>query len=476
MKNLFATIALLLVGTSVFADRPTLEFRLGLDYLTLEQSDIRALNGMSVFYVNRQGFYGGPSIYSAALGNGGGFFVGGWEVGKRTSLTDTLFWDASFFVGGGGGATQVTGDGLMLRTQVHLGYDFGDFRIGAGIAGVSVSGSDIYTPAFSLSLTRPLNLELVSGHPTAGTLTGATRIKALTPIVRNYVPLNSTKHGGAALQPMQLLGAELTFGNEVDRETFIQASGVVHGDAEGYADWILGQRYLWEIAPITFHADFGAGVGGGGAVNTGGGLVVAVNIGAQIKTFEQLSLGVGLGVISSINGDFFAVTPTLKASLAFGSGRIAGPAAVRWQVGTGLMQLLTTSNFRNDSSSGASPALIYTDLDVLLSKRIYLTGQAYTAATGDAGGFQIGLVGIGYTLPLTDSLFLSAELLLGSAAGAGINAQGGLVGGYKLEADYRLTDAVSLSLGLGQIQTLQSGGMHPGIVSLGLKFPITTWH
>ncbi len=477
MKKLIATIAILLAGTPALAERPSLDFRLGLDYLGSDQSDINALNGLSVFYVSRQGFYAGPSLYSAALGTGGGFFVGGWEVGKRTALTDALYWDVSFFVGGGGGATQVTGDGLMLRPQVHLGYDFGDYRIGIGVSGISVSGSEISTPAFSLSLTRPLNLELESGHPETGTLVGATKILALTPLVRNYFPISSAKTNGEALQPMHLLGAELTFGQQSDRETFIQASGVVYGDAEGYADWVLGQRYFWVLTPFKFYTDAGAGIGGGGAVNTGGGLIVAANIGAQIDVSDWLVLGVGVGAISALNGDFYAITPTLKASLVFGSGNTATPSAVRWQLGTGVTQLLTTSDFRKPGVTGTgSPALIYADLDVFLTNDLYLTGHAYTAATGDAGGFQIGLVGLGYTLPLTDKLSLSAEFLLGSAAGAGINAQGGLVGGAKIEADYHLNDSVSLSFGLGQIQTLQGGGMHPAAVSLGLKFPITTWH
>ena len=121
MKYLLVLIVMLFAGTPGRAEKPMLEFRLGLDYLALEQSDIRGLNGMSLFYTTPQGFYGGTSIYSAAFGTGGGFFVGGWEAGKRTALSDRFFWDASLFIGGGGGASQVTGDGLMLRPQVHLG-------------------------------------------------------------------------------------------------------------------------------------------------------------------------------------------------------------------------------------------------------------------------------------------------------------------------------------------------------------------
>ena len=478
MKNLFAIAAFMFAATPALADRPNLEFRLGLDYLTLEQSDISGLNGMSLFYTTENGYYAGTSIYSAAIGTGGGFFVGGWEIGKHTAITDNLFWDASIFIGGGGGASQVSGDGLMLRPQVHLGYDFGDYRVGAGASFISVSGSDISTPAFALTFTRPLNIELFGGHPTSGfAFTDAARINALTPIVRSYIPLNNKKRGGGDLQDMWLMGAELTFAHDAKTETFMQASGVVYGDAEGYADWVLGKRYLWNVAPLTFYVDLGAGIGGGGAVDTGGGLVVAASVGARVDVLEHLNLAVGLGAISSINGDFTALTPTLKTSYAFGSGLVGAPEPVRWQASTGVTQLLTSAEFRKPgATSTASPAMISAEVDVFLLRNTYLTGQAYTAFSGNAGGFQMGLVGIGYSYEVAEGISVSTEVLLGSAAGAGVNARGGLVAGYKVEVDYNLTNAASLTLGVGQLQTLKSGGLHPSLVSLGLKFPITTLH
>ncbi|MEO1920031.1 MAG: hypothetical protein ABGW81_10090 [Paracoccaceae bacterium] len=478
MKNLIAITTLLLAASPALAGRPNLEFRLGLDYLTLEQSDIRGLNGMSLSYRVTQGYYGGASIYSAAIGTGGGFFVGGWELGKHTTITDNLFWDASIFIGGGGGASQVSGDGLMLRPQAHFGYDFGDYRIGVGASFVSVSGSDISTPAFTLTFTRPLNIELVGGHPTGGfAFRDVTRVNALTPIVRSYIPLNNKKRGGGELQNMWLMGAELTFAHDTNSESFIQASGVVYGDAEGYADWVLGRRYLWNIAPLDFYADIGVGIGGGGAVDTGGGLLISASVGAQIDTLEHLNLAVDLGAISSLNGDFTALTPAIKASYAFGTGLGGMPELVRWQASTGVTQLITSPEFRKlGAASTASPAMISAEVDVFLLKNTYLTGQAYTAFSGDAGGFQMGLLGIGYSYAVSEEISLSGEVFIGAAGGAGVNAKGGLLGGCKVEADYRLTDFTSLTLGLGQLQTLQSGGLHPLLASLGFKFPITTLH
>lgn len=480
MKHVFTALTLMAIATPALADRPQLEFRLGLDYLQLEQSAITGLNGMSAFYKSEQGYYGGASIYSAALGAGGGFFVGGWELGKTTPITDTLFWDASIFVGGGGGASQVSGDGFMLRPQIHAGYDFGNYRIGAGASWVSVSGSEISTPSVALTLTRPLSLELVGGHfDSAPALSGATKVTALTPIVRSYVPIDSQKRGGRDLQTMHLIGAEVTFASDTSSEVFIQASGVMAGDAEGYADWILGKRYLWDASPLTFFADFGAGIGGGGAVDTGGGLIASASTGVRLDAFKNLDLELGVGALSSLNGDFLAFTPSIKAAMPFGSGASGGTDAdaVRWQISTGLTHLGISDDFRKSGAvNNGAPTLINVDIDVYLLNNLYMTGHAYTAAAGGAGGFQIGMFGFGYQLPLTEHLFASGELLLGAAGGAGVDTRGGLLGGYKLELDYKLSDTLSLTLGAGHIETLQTGGMHPETLNVGLKFPFATLH
>ncbi len=163
MRYILIILTLFALASPAMAKRPTLAFRSGFDFFQLDQSAIKGINGLSIFYTTNQGYYFGESIYSAAFGAGGGFFVGGFEAGKHTPFGENLFWDASLFIGGGGGASQVPGDGLMLRPQVHLGYDFGSLRIGAGMSWVSISGSKISTPAFTITLTRPLNLALYAG-------------------------------------------------------------------------------------------------------------------------------------------------------------------------------------------------------------------------------------------------------------------------------------------------------------------------
>lgn len=454
------------------AEKPELVFRLGLDSFTLDQSDISGVSGMSLFVVNQHGFYFGESIYSAALGQGGGFFVGGVELGKYTPIGERYFWDASLFIGGGGGASQVPGDGLMLRPQLQFGIVTERYRIGAGVAYTSISGSEISTPSFGITLSRPLDLALING---AGQQGGGAEFSTMRVSYRPYFQLDSSKRGGGPLQTMHLIGAEMVFTSSLNVETFIMAHGAVAGDAEGYADWILGQRYFLGQGRLRAFAEVGAGIGGGGAVDTGGGLIATAGAGVRWQP-GALEIELGVNAIGSLSGDFLVASPALKVGLQFGGGR-QGNRQTNWQISSGLTQQFPNADFRkNGVLNTGSPLMIDTKIDLFLSEKIYASGQAYTALAGGAGGYQIGLVGLGLRHELSPRWAISGEAFIGAGGGAGVDTRGGLLMAYGVDLDYRLTETMYVTLGAGQVMTIQGGGMAPLTANIGLKFPFSTLH
>ena len=469
LNSFRAALALLCLAAPAQAERPNLVFRLGLDSLSYDQSAIEGLSGLSLFVVSERGFYFGESIYSAALGQGGGFFVGGVEMGKTTPVGERFFVDASLFIGGGGGAAQVPGDGLMLRPQVHAGVNLGRLRLGAGLAWTHVSGSDISSPSFGLTLSRQLDLAIVSGGGTGGN----TEFSQMRVRYRPYIPLGSTKRNGQPLQIMHMLGAEMIFAESDTRETFIAANGAVAGDAEGYADWQLGQRYLLGQGALRPYGEAAFGIGGGGAVESGGGLIASIGAGLRWQP-GRLGLDLGVSAITSLTGDFLAVSPVLNIGLAFGGGQ---RQSTEWQISTGLTQQFPNTTFRKPGvpNTGA-PLMIDTKIDLFLSENVYLSGQAYTALAGGAGGYQIGLIGLGYRHRLAPRWSLSGEAFMGAGGGAGVDTKGGLLLAYGVDLDYALTERMYLTLGAGQVMALQTGGMAPLTANLGLKFPFTTLH
>lgn len=472
LNSLRSVVALLALSLPAHAQRPNLIFRLGLDSLNTRQSAITGLAGMSLLVAKKHGYYFGESIYSAARGQGGGFFVGGVEFGKSTPLGTRFFWDASLFVGGGGGASQVPGDGLMLRPQLHFGINLGRARLGLGAAWVHVSGSAISSAAFGVTLSRPLDLALVSGGDTGG---GHTRISQMRARYRPYIPLNSTKRSGQPLRMMHMIGAEMVFAESPKRETFIAAHGAVAGDAEGYADWQLGQRFLLGQRALQAYGEVSFGVGGGGGVDSGGGLIAGLGGGLRWQP-GRLGIDLGISAITSLNGNFKALSPALTLGLAFGGGSLQHPRRrTEWQIATGLTRQFPNAGFRKPGvrNTGA-PLMIDLKIDLFLTKNTYFTGQAYTALAGGAGGYQIGLVGLGYRHALSPRWSVSAEALMGAGGGAGVDTRGGLLLAYGLDLDYALNARTFLTLGTGQVTALKGGGMAPLTVNIGLKFPFST--
>lgn len=126
------------------------------------------------------------------------------------------------------------------------------------------------------------------------------------------------------------------------------------------------------------------------------------------------------------------------------------PASSRWQVGPGVTHIPANAHLRKaDATNSGSPTLLNFKIDTYMTLNTYLTGQAYTAFAGHAGGFQISSIGAGYRLPVDQKWSSSAELILGVGGGAGIDANGGALGAAYVDFDYELSDSLSIFAGAG---------------------------
>lgn len=480
MRRLFLILSIALILIPSSASAQGFELRFGLEQLAKKQSDITGMHQLSLIYRTESGYYFGQSLYSSALGSAGGFFAGGVELGRSGTLGHGISWDIGQFAGGGGGAAQVAGNGLMLRTHASLQVPVGNIQLGMGASWMTISGSNISTPAYGLYLSQPLDFKISAGRPdTALPAEYGTEIKAFKPIYSIYLPQNSSKRSGGTLGRIQLIGGELTFGSSAQSETFIQANGAVAGDAEGYADWFIGKRYFYSQSRLQPFAELGVGTAGGGGVDTDGGLITMAGVGARYAFAPGIALEAALGARRSLEGGFLALTPSIKASIPFSQLAAAGrdDRSVPWQLSTGLaLQEPNQGYWKTPKNSRSSPAMFETGIDFFIRDHFYLTGQAYTAIMGDAGGYQIGLLGFGYQHDFAENFSLSLEPLIGAGGGAGVDTKGGLLLAYRVDADFWLNRRAAISFGFGQMTTVKGGGMNPDTYHLGLKFPFSSWH
>lgn len=479
MNKIFTGIAIgCLMGTQATAG--PIEFRYGVDVFAESQGTLDAFQSVSALREIGPGLHFGQTLYSAVAGDAGGLFVGGFELVKRWRIGNQTELEIGGFLGGGGGAALVAGDGMMTRAHVSVRrHLFGDFSGILGLSYIDISGSPVSTPALSLGLSRDTDFAFLGGHGNGHVSTGRV-IRAVKPLVKQFHTSGNRKRSGGALGTMSLVGFEASFAAspQARAETFIQATGAVAGDGEGYADFQLG--YRWKTAPdgLRAFAEVAAGFGGGGDVDTGGGLLATVGAGVAIPLFKGFEIEFGAQATTAVDGDLTAIAPFVRGSLTFGDSKRPYAAPRRWQLTLGVTAQLPNTGFRKPAvTATAAPVLAESSIDLFLTDHLYFTGNAQTVAYGDAGGYAIGLLGLGYALPINDRWTVSLEGHLGAAGGGGIDTGGGLVAAARVELDYALNDNLALSLGVGKMQTLRGGGgAKPVTLHLGLKTAFTTFH
>ena len=188
------------------------QFRYGLDILDRPQSSVDAFQSITALREIRPGLYFGQSLYSAAAGDAGGLFLGGFDLIKSISLGQNTALEFGGFVGGGGGAFVVDGDGLMTRAHIGLRQRLTDTLAATfGVSYIDISGSDISTPALSFGITRDVDFAMSRGHA-AGTPTEGRVVRAVKPLVKQFRPRGGNRtRSGNDLGTITLLGFEASF-------------------------------------------------------------------------------------------------------------------------------------------------------------------------------------------------------------------------------------------------------------------------
>jgi len=465
---------------SIPAQAKPIEFRYGVDAFVQSQGALDALQSISVLREISSGLHFGQSLYSAAAGDAGGLFIGGFELLKRITVGRATQLEFGGFIGGGGGAALVSGNGLMTRGYIGLRHHlWGQIAGTLGLSYSDISGAPVSAPALSFGLSRDANFAYSAGNQAGGVHSGRV-IRAIKPLAKKFYPQNSKKRDGTVLNTMMLIGFEASFSTtpESRNETFIQATGAVAGGGEGYADVQLG--YRWKTAPdgLRAFAEAAAGFGGGGGVDTGGGFIATAGAGVTVPLFYGFEAEIGAQATAAPGGNFTAFAPYVRAALNFGGNKRPYLATRHWQLTLGLSEQEPNSGFRKPgATSNATPVLVESSLDLFLTEHLYFTGNAQTAVTGDVGGYAVGLLGLGYAMPLNKTWTVSLEGHVGAAGGGGVDTRGGLVGAVRVELDYALRDNLAISMGLGTMQPLRgNGGARPLTLHLGLKTSFTTFH
>jgi hypothetical protein len=462
------------VGNAII-NRPS-EFRLGFEQTTLPGNESMGMVGVSYLIQVAPGFNFGPAAYGAITGNRGGFFTMGGEVAWRQDLVSKLGMEAGVYVGGGGGGgSSSVGGGLMIRPHVDLLWDFGGYHAGISVSNVRFPNGSINSNQVGLVFSADSDFSYYSpnhigqqvdvpGHSGVG----FDRVLITAGVYQqrsDTTTSSSIGYVGARLE--QFYTPVLYRG--------IEAAGAASGGAAGYAEFLgtLGaETPVWDDK-LTIGTRLAIGMGGGGSVSVGGGALIKLGAYATVNLSRDTHLTLEGGYVSAPDGNFRATYGSADfvwdLDHPYASDRKSTIVGNEWVIGT---EHYFGAALKDGSKRDLDAVTI--KFNRYLTDSIYLTGQAHSAYSGNAGAYSVGLVGAGYhTRKFAYGLTAGAELLVGAAGGGSVDTGGGAVMQPMVYLGMDLTDAVELRLGAGRVKSLK-GSLDSNIVDMSVSFAFGT--
>ncbi|WP_156391982.1 MULTISPECIES: hypothetical protein [unclassified Roseateles] len=432
----------------------------------------------------------GPGFYGAAKGNYGGIFTVGFTGQRRWRLSGNTHLAASLYVGAGGGLSSEQlrfGGGLMLRPELSLRTETGAWYTGVGVSQIRFPSGNVKSGVgLSFTLGRALGFPSFSpedaGRPARATqrtglgfdeiaLTGGFEKPRGGSRDRSDAPLNR-RIGKAGAELRQYIVDGSWWG--------IEASGAAQGGADGYMEVLgqIGQDWaLFGTPRLRAGGQLAAGLGGGGALDTGNGWLLRAGPTLRWITPWGPSLRLDAGFTYAPSGAYSA--PYLRAVLAMPLDRAptlindAAPGTVRvQQLGASVMHLPRV-RFKDGRQEAVSHLAI--NMSREFSPRFYGAAQAGSAAAGSAGAYSFGLFGLGVQSdPLWRSLRVGAELLVGAAGGGGVKVGGGAVTQGELWAQWSVSERLRLRAGVGEFRTIRGNDQSTPLTHLQLSYAYGT--
>ena len=435
-------------------------------------------------------FYAGLGIYGAVRGRRGGFFTLGVDLGFRSYLNDTFFLDTGIHFGGGGGSGAPDGGGAFILPHLSLGKTFQHVSLTAGYSYINFfDAGNIKSHQAHIGLQIPLTIDY-SAIDFAETTFSASELQhsewgknsrrmSFMLHLNHLSPHgNSQNSDGESLvgKTIRLAGFEMNAYLNNDWFLFAKFDGAYDGIRAGYMDILLGGGYH-----LGFHrnrtnilAKFGMGAGGGGGVETKGGILMYPDI-----SIEQYLLS---NVYLSINKGFLISPDTFFESSTFGIGlkyytNMNGVADLprNQKVHFKGFEVVVKHDVYAQADRMVDPAEELHQLSVqfnyYLGKHHYLAGQTSFANFGNAGAYAEGIVGLGIQTHKVwnGRVTFFVQGLIGGAGGGNISTGEGLIVKPSAGIQTQLSSGLSLRGALGYVKAI-NGGLRSPFANLGLSY------
>ncbi|OGT38337.1 MAG: hypothetical protein A3F12_06720 [Gammaproteobacteria bacterium RIFCSPHIGHO2_12_FULL_38_14] len=474
-------------------------FRFNFEEVSIPNNNSKmGLLGLNYFIHVTPIFYGGIGTYGAVTGTQGGFFIFGAGVGAQQTLYKHWVADANFFLGGGGGKSSLVGGGLMLRPAIGLYYTWEKARLGLQYSYIYFPNGEIRSQQIGLGLDLFADFYYVPATEASINHLDSSHIKLpidqylsfdrndFALFLQAYQQKAGTRNSDGQVQDgtIQLIGAEWDHFLTDRFFWWLKTSGAFNGIPNGYMDILGGFGYQMPlISNILFLVpQLGIGAGGGGMVDSGGGMLINPLLGIEWPLFSRFSVRLSGGYLSAVKGDFkaYVYSGELLYHLDFATAEKTPTIDLgffdlhRWQI-----QFFNQTYFtpqRSQSSLNSSIEMFALQLDQLISEHFHFSYQAAGAYSGyRAGGYATGMIGPGVqsTPFYHDRMRVIAELLIGAGGGGGLALNGGALIEPVIGLQYLFTPAIGVQASFSQVKALRDD-LNTPVLNIGFTIRFDT--
>lgn len=468
----FAALCLLMAAGPARAQTEVLPMSLQarFDPAHIEGGERLGLVTTSLLFEAEPGLWFGPAVVGAAAGRRGGFFVLGGQVDSRWRLGEQWLGQLSLLVGGGGGGGAPVGGGLMLVPSASLLYDWGAVQAGLSLSRVNMPSGRIGSQQIGLVLNWDGRFRYFDAGEVGYSLSTAVHTGlGFDRLMLDSAQLHVKARNGMPASSVRLVGARAERRAGDHYYWGVETAAATHGGADGYME-LLGTGG-WEtsasaigLSDLYLGARLSLGLGGGGAVDTGGGTLGKAAGVLRWELGRDAFVGFEAGAVRSGSGAYSARYAQWQVGLQLdhpGAPKVSPVVGVAW---SGSLQHVIKAKRKDGRQLDLDTVGI--KLKRLVGPYFYLTGQAHSAVAGEAGAYSVGLAGGGVQTGLSDSGWrLSAELLGGAAGGGGVANQGGAVAQGMAYLSLSRNPGSEWQFGLGRIRG-QHGELNSAVIDL----------
>ncbi len=392
-------------------------------------------------------------------GEYGGFMVFDATAHVQRKLFGNVFADAGLSLGGGGGGKSVqqsriiSGTGGFIKAYAGLGYDFGDFSLGAHVSRIKFTDSAIDHTQLAVYLQAPFSYPVGryadAGQPAllsanSGPATDSENMLSLGLDTIDQIDPQGTNKRTIGLVDMQFSH----FMTENSYWFFNAAAG--YRGRPLYNQAFGGAGYRARLSPsVALYVQLGIGSGGYAPeiIDTGPGLLVYPKLSAEYLITKNLGLSLSAGYLfapkaTSKNYTFGAALNYHIHGADNASGAVGVYNGYRFNL---FQQTQFNVKFRGDDQPRLN--MLSIQMDKQINDHVYIPIQvsgAYTAYLGFPGyGELVAGLGLQTRFDKTDRLRFFGQLLIGA------NPNGPIVKGG-IGMNYGVSDRLAVYATAGQ--------------------------